>query len=77
MAVRQSTPGRAAAPAAATPVAEPLAGRLGIDVPHGWWASAPLLKSYEAAGFDWVQLQSPGRAFPPTLPHTEGATQGT
>jgi sugar phosphate isomerase/epimerase len=35
------------------------AGRLGLSVPHEWWASAPLLKSYEAAGFDWVQLHSP------------------
>jgi sugar phosphate isomerase/epimerase len=49
------------------PIAEPaakdqrdrLAGRLGLSVPHGWWASAPLLKSYEAAGFAWVQLHSP------------------
>ena len=33
--------------------------RLGISVPHEWWPSAPLLKSYEAAGFAWVQLHSP------------------
>lgn len=38
---------------------ESLAGRLGLSVPYDWWASAPLLKSYEAAGFAWVQLQSP------------------
>jgi sugar phosphate isomerase/epimerase len=38
---------------------DPLAGRLGLSVPYEWWASASLLKSYEAAGFDWVQLHSP------------------
>ena len=38
---------------------DPLAGRLGLSVPHEWWPSAPLLKSYEAAGFGWVQLHSP------------------
>jgi sugar phosphate isomerase/epimerase len=38
---------------------DPLAGRLGLSVPHEWWASASLLKSYEAAGFAWVQLHSP------------------
>ncbi len=36
-----------------------LGGRLGLSVPREWWPSAPLLKSYEAAGFDWVQLHSP------------------
>ncbi len=39
--------------------AGPLAARLGLSVPREWWASAPLLKSYEAAGFGWVQLHSP------------------
>ena len=38
---------------------DPLAGRLGLSVPYEWWASASLLKSYEAAGFEWVQLHSP------------------
>ncbi len=38
---------------------DPLSGRLGISVPYEWWASAALLKSYEAAGFDWIQLHSP------------------
>lgn len=38
---------------------DPLAGRLGLSVPYEWWPSAPLLKSYEAAGFDWVQMHSP------------------
>jgi sugar phosphate isomerase/epimerase len=36
-----------------------LAGRLGLSVPHEWWPSPPLLKSYEAAGFSWVQLHAP------------------
>lgn len=39
--------------------ADQLAGRLGLSVPNEWWAPAPLLKSYEAAGFEWVQLHSP------------------
>jgi sugar phosphate isomerase/epimerase len=34
-------------------------GRLGITVPHEWWPSAPLLKSFEAAGFSWTQIDSP------------------
>src|SRR3954471_14297761 len=38
---------------------DPLAGRLGLTVPHEWWPAAPLLKSYEAAGFDWVQVDAP------------------
>jgi hypothetical protein len=33
--------------------------RLGLGVPHGWWASASLLKSFEAAGFAWVQVHAP------------------
>src|SRR4029077_4383319 len=36
-----------------------LTGRLGITVPHEWWPSAPLLKSFEAAGFAWTQIDSP------------------
>ena len=36
-----------------------MSARLGLSVPHEWWPSAPLLKSYEAAGFGWVQLHSP------------------
>ena len=39
--------------------ARPTSARLGLSVPHEWWPSAPLLKSYEAAGFGWVQLHSP------------------
>ena len=37
----------------------PASARLGLTVPREWWPSAPLLKSYEAAGFGWVQLHSP------------------
>jgi sugar phosphate isomerase/epimerase len=33
--------------------------RLGLSVPHEWWASAALLKSFEAAGFARVQVDSP------------------
>jgi sugar phosphate isomerase/epimerase len=36
-----------------------LAGRAGLTVPQDWWASAPLLKSLEAAGFDWTQVHAP------------------
>jgi sugar phosphate isomerase/epimerase len=38
---------------------QPSPARLGLSVPREWWPSAPLLKSYEAAGFGWVQLHSP------------------
>ncbi len=50
--------GALAEPAAGTQ-SDPLAGRFGVTVPHEWWPSAPLLKSYEAAGFDWVQVDAP------------------
>lgn len=40
-------------------VPTPLRGRLGLDVPQGWWPSAPLLKAHEAAGFGWAQVHSP------------------
>ncbi len=46
-------------PAAANAARDRLHGRLGLSVPHEWWPSAPLLKSYEAAGFSWVQLHAP------------------
>jgi sugar phosphate isomerase/epimerase len=38
---------------------EPLAGRLGLTVPHEWWPSAHLLKSFEAAGFSYAQIDAP------------------
>ena len=36
-----------------------LDGRLGLTVPHEWWPSAHLLKSFEAAGFSHVQVDAP------------------
>lgn len=36
-----------------------LAGRLGLTVPHEWWPSAHLLKSFEAAGYRHVQMDAP------------------
>lgn len=59
MAVEQTTGRQAAGPAESGSESPPLARRLGLSVPHEWWASAALLKSYEAAGFGWVQLHSP------------------
>lgn len=55
-------PRRAAAERSAPAGRDRLAGRLGLSVPHEWWPSAPLLKSYEAAGFAWVQLHAPPAA---------------
>jgi sugar phosphate isomerase/epimerase len=37
----------------------PLGGRLGLNVPAGWWPSAATLKSVEAAGYGWVQVHAP------------------
>lgn len=34
---------------------------LGLNVPVGWWPVAPLAKSFEAAGFRWVQVHTPPR----------------
>jgi sugar phosphate isomerase/epimerase len=45
------------------PAPEPLAGRLGLSVPNEWWGSAPLLKSFEAGGFDYAQVHAP----PPSM----------
>ena len=39
-----------------------LGGRLGLNVPTGWWPAAPSVKSFEAAGFGWVQVHSPPAA---------------
>jgi sugar phosphate isomerase/epimerase len=36
-----------------------LQGRLGLNVPYGWWPAAPLLKGFEAGGFAWAQIPSP------------------
>jgi sugar phosphate isomerase/epimerase len=38
---------------------ERLDGRLGLTVPHEWWPSAHLLKSFEAAGFAYAQIDAP------------------
>lgn len=35
--------------------------RLGIDQPAGWWPTTPRLKSYEAAGFAYIQVRMPPR----------------
>ena len=35
---------------------------LGLNVPAGWWPVAPLAKSFEAAGFAWVQVHTPPAA---------------
>ncbi len=45
--------------AAGATASEPLAGRLGLTVPHEWWPSAHLLKSFEAAGFSYAQVDAP------------------
>ena len=36
-----------------------LSSRLGLNVPHEWWPSVPLLKEVEASGLAWVQLPAP------------------
>lgn len=36
-----------------------LGARLGLNVPYEWWPAVPLLKSFEAAEFGWVQISSP------------------
>ncbi len=51
-------------------VERPLDGRLGLNVPAGWWPTAASLKSFEAAGYGWVQVHSPPRA---TLTGSEAA----
>ncbi len=38
-----------------------LSRRLGLNVPKGWFPTAPMLKSLEAAGFTWVQVHAPPR----------------
>ena len=39
-----------------------LARRLGLNVHRDQWPTTALLKSYEAAGFGWVQVHTPPRA---------------
>lgn len=50
---------RAAEDSAPADVFSALTGRYGLTVPHEWWPSAHLLKSFEAAGFSHVQVDSP------------------
>jgi sugar phosphate isomerase/epimerase len=38
-----------------------LGARLGLNVHRDHWPTTPLLKSYEAAGFAWVQVHTPPR----------------
>ena len=38
-----------------------LGARLGLNVHRDQWPGTPLLKSYEAAGFAWVQVHTPPR----------------
>lgn len=44
------------------PADRPLGGRLGLNVPSGWWPTTAMLKAYEAAGYGWVQVHAPGAA---------------
>ena len=39
-----------------------LGDRLGLTVPHEWWAAPALVKSFEAAGFGWLQVDAPPAA---------------
>lgn len=36
-----------------------LTRRLGLNVPDGWWPTAPFLKEIEASGFGWIQVHAP------------------
>jgi hypothetical protein len=38
-----------------------LGTRLGLNVHRDQWPTAPLLDSYESAGFAWVQVHTPPR----------------
>jgi sugar phosphate isomerase/epimerase len=44
------------------PQEPPSAGRLGLNVPHEWWPAPALLKSFDASGFTWVQVDAPPSA---------------
>lgn len=52
---------RTRAPAPLAPPAEgrPLGGRLGLDIPHETWPTAPELKRLEACGYGWIQMHAP------------------
>jgi sugar phosphate isomerase/epimerase len=49
-------------PAGPTEGRQELSRRLGINVPKGWFPTAPMLKGLEAAGFSWVQVHAPPRS---------------
>src|SRR5689334_6476814 len=46
-----------------------LGARLGLTVPHEWWPAPALLKSFEAAGFGWVQVDAPPAGLLATARH--------
>jgi len=48
-----------------------LDGRLGLDLPAGWWPGKPRLKSYAAAGFALVQARMPARSLLADQPAVE------
>jgi sugar phosphate isomerase/epimerase len=49
-----------AGPHLAPPAAgRPLGGRLGLDIPHETWPTAPELKRLEACGYGWIQMHAP------------------
>lgn len=53
---------RTAGLGAPTASRQELSRRLGLNIPKGWFPTAPMLKALEAAGFSWVQVHSPPRA---------------
>jgi sugar phosphate isomerase/epimerase len=52
---------RTAGPGSVSVGRQELSRRLGLNVPKGWFPTAPMLKGLEAAGFTWVQVHSPPR----------------
>ena len=48
---------------------EAIGARLGLTVPHEWWAAPALVKSFEAAGFGWVQIDAPPASILATATH--------
>jgi sugar phosphate isomerase/epimerase len=52
---------RTAGPGSASVGRQELSRRLGLNVPKGWFPTAPMLKGLEAAGFMWVQVHAPPR----------------
>jgi sugar phosphate isomerase/epimerase len=52
---------RTAGPGVSATGRQELSRRLGLNIPQGWFPTAPMLKGLEAAGFTWVQVHSPPR----------------